>query len=639
MGRWIRALMGDAATSPRVEGFANSRSGDDTREMAARLRALNASQAVIEFTPAGEILTANDNFLAAVGYSLDEIRGRHHSMFVEPAYAASNEYREFWEKLGSGQFHSGRYKRVAKGGREIWIQASYNPVLDVNGKPWKVVKYASDVTAEQLRNADLEGRASAIDRSQAVIEFTLDGVILDANRNFLEAVGYTREEIVGKHHRMFVDPIYGQSDEYREFWRRLGQGRIDAGRYQRFGKGGKSIWIQATYNPILDATGKPIKLVKFAQDITAQVAAAKALEGAVAEMQALAANAVSGDLTSRIAVGDKSGDVLALCGAVNQLVDEMESIVTRIRDASGSIEIAAKEIASGNSDLSSRTEEQASSLEETASSMETLTATVRQNAENAKQASQLVVGASEVAQRGGQVVREVVTTMGGISDSSKKIADIISVIDGIAFQTNILALNAAVEAARAGEQGRGFAVVATEVRNLAQRSAGAAKEIRELISDSVGKVESGSKLVDEAGRTMEDIVASVKRVTDIMQEIAAASAEQSAGIEQVNQAIAQMDEVTQQNAALVEQAAAAAESLEEQAEGLSRSVSAFRVGESGEPVATRRDVPTASQGERRSPDRAHNVSRLRGKGPTNATSVRRGGAGKVVGGGEQWSEF
>ncbi len=262
---------------------------------------------------------------------------------------------------------------------------------------------------------------------------------------------------------------------------------------------------------------------------------------------------------------------------VNATVENLKRLVGEIKDSVEMIRTASGEIASGNQDLSQRTEEQASSLEETASSMEELTSTVRQNADNARQANQLAIGSSEIAGRGGEVVREVVGTMHSISESSKRIVDIISVIDGIAFQTNILALNAAVEAARAGEQGRGFAVVAGEVRNLAQRSAAAAKEIKALISDSVEKVEGGSKQVMEAGNTMEEIVTSIRRVTDIMAEISAASDEQSSGIEQVNQAVIQMDEVTQQNAALVEEAAAAAESLEEQAQKLSGSVAVFRI--------------------------------------------------------------
>ena len=283
-----------------------------------------------------------------------------------------------------------------------------------------------------------------------------------------------------------------------------------------------------------------------------------------------------GDLTDKI-TNEYHGTFGQLKDDSNATVENLKEIIGQVKEATDTINTASKEIAAGNTDLSQRTEEQASSLEETAASMEELTSTVKQNAENAKQANQLAKGASEIAVKGGEVVGQVVGTMSSINDSSRKIVDIISVIDGIAFQTNILALNAAVEAARAGEQGRGFAVVAAEVRNLAQRSAAAAKEIKTLIGDSVDKVEVGTKLVDEAGKTMEEIVNAVKRVTDIMSEITAASLEQSSGIEQVNQAITQMDEVTQQNAALVEEAAAAAESMEEQAQTLAQAVSIFKL--------------------------------------------------------------
>lgn len=284
----------------------------------------------------------------------------------------------------------------------------------------------------------------------------------------------------------------------------------------------------------------------------------------------------SGDLSYKIEVG-RSDEIGALLVSLQQMQENLLDTVLKIKRGTEAITIASREIAAGNVDLSNRTESQASSLEETASSMEELTSMVKQNADNARQANQLVVSTSGVAVKGGSVVGQVVVTMGAIKDSSRKIVDIIGVIDGIAFQTNILALNAAVEAARAGEQGRGFAVVASEVRNLAQRSASAAKEIKTLISDSVEKVNQGSQLVDEAGKTMGEIVTSVQHVADIMSEITAASQEQSGGIEQVNRAIAQMDEMTQQNAALVEQAAAAAESMEEQALELAETVDIFKI--------------------------------------------------------------
>jgi methyl-accepting chemotaxis protein len=302
----------------------------------------------------------------------------------------------------------------------------------------------------------------------------------------------------------------------------------------------------------------------------------------------IAQRVAAGDLTQRIEVRSKD-ETGQLMQALKDMNDGLVNIVGQVRSGTETMATASSQIAAGNMDLSSRTEQQASSLEETASSMEELTSTVKQNADNARQANQLAVSASSVADKGGAVVSKVVDTMASINESSKKIVDIIGVIDGIAFQTNILALNAAVEAARAGEQGRGFAVVASEVRSLAQRSAAAAKEIKTLIGDSVEKVDAGAKLVDDAGTTMKEIVDSIKRVTDIMGEITAASQEQTSGIEQINQAIAQMDQVTQQNASLVEQAAAAAESMQDQAGNLAQVVNVFKLA--GTPVD---GLPTAA---------------------------------------------
>jgi methyl-accepting chemotaxis protein-1 (serine sensor receptor) len=339
------------------------------------------------------------------------------------------------------------------------------------------------------------------------------------------------------------------------------------------------------------------------------------------------------DLT--VSVATKNGDQQSLLFAMQTMQQNLARTVGEIRQSTDTIATASSQIAAGNLDLSSRTEEQASSLEETASSMEELTSTVKQNADNARQANQLAVSASDVALKGGAVVAQVIDTMGSINESAKKIVDIISVIDGIAFQTNILALNAAVEAARAGEQGRGFAVVATEVRNLAQRSAAAAKEIKTLIDDSVDKVDSGSKLVGQAGATMDEIVESVKRVTDVMSEITAASQEQTSGIEQINQAITQMEQVTQQNAALVEEAAAAAESLQDQAANLVQVVSVFKID--GTRAAVGASLKAASRPDRVAVPIA-TASRNARRPALNVKPLKRVANAPAATGGE-WEEF
>jgi len=603
-----------------------------------QLKAVSKAQAVIEFTLDGKVLAANDNFLKALGYSLTEVKGQHHSMFVDPAYRATPAYQQFWDKLARGEYDDGQYKRIGKGGKEVWIQASYNPIFDMNGKPFKVVKYATDITAEKLKAADFEGQLNAVNKSQAVIEFSLEGNVLGANDNFLKTLGYSLSEVQGKHHSMFVEPAESSTPEYRQFWAKLGRGEFDAGQYKRIGKGGKEVWIQASYNPILDMNGRPFKVVKYATDVTEQVHLSDQMKQTVAEASEIARASTSGDLTLRISTEGKSGALAELSQGINALLETMSALVLQVKGAASEVSRGADEISQGNANLSQRTEEQASSLEETASSMEQMTSTVKQNADNASQASQLAVAARDQAEKGGAVVSKAVDAMSQINDASKKIADIIGVIDEIAFQTNLLALNAAVEAARAGEQGRGFAVVASEVRNLAGRSATAAKEIKSLIQDSVRKVDEGSTLVTQSGVTLEQIVSSVKKVADIVAEIAAASIEQSAGIEQVNKAVMQLDELTQQNAALVEQASAASQSMAEQARGLNDSMQRYEVNgdlPAREVVAApaKADAPAP---ERRKPNRPWSAKPAAKRSPaakTTATPAAATGTDTV------WKEF
>jgi methyl-accepting chemotaxis protein len=487
---------------------------------------------------------------------------------------------------------------------------------------------------------DLRGQLAAIDKSQAVIQFDLSGNILIANENFLRIVGYRLDELQGQNHSLLVEPQYRSSEEYRRFWESLRRGECQIGQYKRIAKGGQEAWLQASYNPVFDAAGKPCKVLKLASDVTAQVKFTRQMQSAVGQTQDVIKSAIGGDLSrrvdtagtsgdvltmtesinlllstvsqmfgdvqevvmgategdlsGRIEMGAKTGDLRKMAESVNMLLESVAQIVSNVKGAASEVLRGAEEISQGNLNLSQRTEQQSSSLAETASSMEEMTTTVKQNADNAGQANQLATAARDQAEKGGAVVGKAVGAMAKINEASKKIADIIGVIDEIAFQTNLLALNAAVEAARAGEQGRGFAVVATEVRSLAGRSATAAKEIKELIQDSVKKVEDGSTLVTQSGQTLDQIVTSVKKVSDIVAEIAAASREQSGGIEQVNQAVMQMDEMTQQNAALVEQATAASQSMAGQARQLTTLMQRYNSRDSFE-AAPRAAQPRAAE--------------------------------------------
>lgn len=684
----------------------------DVKDCVARAEAVSQALAVIEFNLDGTVITANENFLKAVGYTLDEVKGQHHRMFCEPAYANSSEYQGFWAKLGRGESETGLFKRLAKGGKDLWVQAAYMPMLGPGAKPVKVLALVSDMTAHQVElentreelkvrqdimnvtsivsEADLKGdivtvnekflqvskypktelighghnttrhpdmpkdvfkqmwatigrgqifrgvvknRAKdgtpyyvdaciapfvdkktgkprkylgvryditeqeiqrqnmqgimdAIDRAYASIEFNLDGTIIKANDNFLKTLGYSLDEVKGQHHRVFCDPAYASSPEYAAFWQKLNRGEFESGIFRRIGKGGKEVWIQASYNPIKDEMGRPFKVVKFATDITAQKQSQAEMEKLVTEAQAVLGRLAANDLTMEMTETYR-GDLDKVKTSINAVVQNLTQTITTVREAVQAVSAGAEQITRGNEDLSQRTSEQASALEETSASMEEMTSTVKQNADNAKQANQLAIAARDIADKGGSVTVRAVEAMGEINKSSKKIADIITVIDEIAFQTNLLALNAAVEAARAGEHGRGFAVVAAEVRNLAQRSATAAKEIKGLINESIQRVSDGSELVNQSGKTLEEIVSSVKRVTDIIAEITAASQEQAQGIDQVNKAIMQMDETTQQNAALVEETTSASQSMKDQAKELMSQMEMFVVGSAGAPVPSR----------------------------------------------------
>ncbi|WP_261939676.1 methyl-accepting chemotaxis protein [Pandoraea sp. NE5] len=580
-GRTTRA--GASVSRENVMEIATPDLQMEQQELQAVSAALNRVQAVIEFDLQGQILHANENFLQTVGYQLDEIRGQHHRIFCESDYVASGAYRDFWAKLGRGELDAGEYKRIGKGGREVWIRASYNPVFDAHGTAYKVIKFATDITADRARQAEFEGKVRAMDLAQAVIEFNLDGTVIAANDNFLNTLGYSLDEIRGKHHRMFCEADYAASPTYRDFWGKLNRGEFDAGRYKRIGRGGREVWIQATYNPILDASGRPYKVVKFATDITQQVELEASVKRRAEDDQRKVAllldtvnRAAAGDLTGEIAVaGNDPIDQLA--DGIRHMMDDLRGVIGKVVKSAGEFSGASRDIADRANTVATGAQALGATVEEMNASIEELTASINSIADNTKGADQLAKATQQEAETGARAIARSVEAMELINKSSEDISEIVKVIGEIAGQTNLLAFNAAIEAARAGEHGLGFSVVADEVRKLAERSSQATKEISKLINESTKRVAQGSDVSRQAGEAFEKIVGGVSRTTQAISEISCAAEEQLVAAREVSLAIQHVAEETEKSAGACETIAQATTGLNHGAQDLDQTVSRFKV--------------------------------------------------------------
>ncbi len=549
----------------------------------ARLEALEAIQqavaanlATIEFTSDGIILSANSLFLTAVGYTLDEIQGQHHRIFVTQDEQNSAEYADFWRQLAQGIAQRRRFKRLTKSGQVIWIEASYMPIYDQSHQVTKVVKYATDITQQVEQEIENQAKQEAISQVMAVIEFHPDGTIITANDNFCQTMGYSLQELINQHHRQFCKSDYAQSAEYKQFWSNLARGEFTKGTFERLSKDGNSVWLNASYNPIRNAQGVVYKVVKFATDITLELAQHKELQSAVSAFSEVIEAQAEGDLTKQLPSGVFKGALHDLKNALNYSSLKMNQVVNQVSQVANIVSHAAIEVKEGSISLSDRVQQQAMAVEQTSSAIREMSQQLTDNMSKTGQAKQLVNQINEQSFSSVKVMQNTMSSMTKIKQSSDRISEIIALIDSIAFQTNLLALNAAVEAARAGEHGRGFAVVASEVRNLAQKSADASKDIKHLIDETVERVNSGVLLAKDTSEILTQMNQGIDEVFNIIHEINESMQRQSAGFNNISLSMGDIDAITQQNAALVEETAAASESLSEQARQLTEEMAHFK---------------------------------------------------------------
>ncbi|WP_298496008.1 PAS domain S-box protein [uncultured Maritimibacter sp.] len=536
---------------------------------AAMIEAIDRANAVVEFTPDGTVTRANQTFCTVLGYGAEQIVDMKHSAFMPSGQGEGPIYAAFWEKLRKGEFLAGEFLRRSRSGADIWIQASYTPVLDPEGRVVGVVKLARDITARKQSELDVRGQIEALERSQAVIEFDPSGHILTANANFLALMGYGLDDIRGKHHRLFMDQYDVAAPEYAAFWDSLRAGRYHEGEFRRRTRTGADVWIQATYNPVRDKDGQVVKVVKFASDISDRKRAIIDLRDSILRLS-------GGDLSQRM-TSTMPPDMEPLRLMFNDALDRLTNLVGAIIEGAGATRVEVEGINAASEDLGRRNGLQARALTETTTAMSGLGAMIRDSRDRATEAATVVGRTRERSSEGRQVIEATVRAMTAIAASSTQISKITGLIDDIAFQTNLLALNAGVEAARAGESGRGFAVVASEVRALAQRSSDAARQIADLITASERQVSEGVALVDQSGSALGEIDDLVTTLGTAVDTIATSAREQFDSLGRIDRSIEQLNQVTAENGAMLQETLDAVHALRDQTERLVRESDVFSI--------------------------------------------------------------